>query len=295
VTGNVVAPDTEGAEAAVEEAGAIIAAGADAVVVRSTTRSRTSMSPISFGLLLQNRLGIEAVLTTQTFDKSLLGLQADLLGAHAFGLRTVICTTGTPPPRGDYPELRRVFDADALDLIAALRDLNGAGVPSREPKRPTSFLVGARVNPAAADLDWEVARTKQKLEAGIDFLVTDPIFAIEHLERFLDAVGADVVPLLLGVLALRDFEHAEFLHFESAGVTIPDTVLERLRDADGDPAEVGRAIAGELVAAAQPLVRGVVVAPVWRDHGSSRTLIEKLARTYTGRDTPDVTSESHLL
>jgi homocysteine S-methyltransferase len=222
------------------------------------------MSPISFGLLLKERLGIDVVLTASTWEKSILGLQADLLGAHAFGLRSVICTTGVPPPQGDYPDLGRVFEVSSINLISTLLSLNHTGEDqSNRSRRSTGFIIGAKVNPAAADAEWEISRAIEKLDAGVDFFVTDPLFSLAALERFSAALASArrSVPILLGVTPLRDFEHAEYLHFEVPGVTIPDEVLDRLKAAGSRGEAVGREIATELVWNASGIVQGVVVLP----------------------------------
>ena len=259
-----VTPPIGDTETALAGASVLSRSGADALIVTPTPGARDAMSAISFGLLLRERLGVDVVLTAATWDKSLLGLQADLLGAHALGLRSVVCTTGVPPPQGDYPDLGRVFEVSSIDLIGTLVGLNHS-IEDRQSRarRSTSFVIGARVNPAAADREFELARAFQKLDAGVGFFVTDPVFSLEELERFVDALRTRnaKVPVLIGVTPLRDFEHAEYLHFEVPGVTIPDEVLERMRGAGTHGSEVGREIATELVFRAAEMVQGVVVVP----------------------------------
>ena len=229
-------PEGSDPEYAVGEAEALLNDGADALVVTALPHSRATISPVSFGLLLLDRLGIEPILTVSTFDKSILGLQADLLGAHAFGLRTVICTTATPPPEGDYPDLGGVFTVTSVELIEALRALNAAREHTgTRMRRATAFSIGALADPSAADFDWELRRTRQKIEAGADFILTAPVFSLGDLERFVEALGDPTVPVLLGVTPLRDFEHAEFLHYEAAGVTIPERVASACKTPANEP------------------------------------------------------------
>jgi homocysteine S-methyltransferase len=264
IAAEITPPDGADPEAALRDATLLTSAGADALIVAASPLARSAMSPISFGLLLKERLGIDVVLTASTWEKSILGLQADLLGAHAFGLRSVICTTGVPPPQGDYPDLGRVFEVSSINLISTLLSLNQPPEDqSTRQRRSTSFVIGAKVNPAAADGEWEISRAIEKLDAGVDFFVTAPLFSLEALAAFHAALveRGRSVPILLGVTPLRDFEHAEYLHFEVPGVTIPDDVLDRLKHAGSRGEEVGREIAAELVWNAAGIVQGVVVLP----------------------------------
>ncbi|HEY5274812.1 MAG TPA: bifunctional homocysteine S-methyltransferase/methylenetetrahydrofolate reductase [Acidimicrobiales bacterium] len=264
VAAEIAPPKACDVEATLAGAAALSQAGAQTLLVTATPGAREAISPISFGLLLQERLGVDVVLSAATWEKSLLGLQADLLGAHALGLRSVVCTTGVPPPQGDYPDLSRVFEVSSIDLIETLLGLNqSSNERGSRARASTSFVIGARVNPAAADRDFELDRALQKLEAGVDFFVTDPLFSLEELERFVAALRqrGSQVPVLLGVTPIRDFEHAEYLHFEVPGVTVPDEVLERMRAAGSHGAEVGRAITTELVWQAARTAHGVLVVP----------------------------------
>ena len=142
------------AELAVQDAQLLERAGCSAVVVGPVGSARAQVSPASLALLVQQRVpGLEAVLTATTWEKSLMVLQADLLGAHAFGVRAIVCRTGTPPLHGDYPNAAGIWDVDSLGLIQVLRGLNEGrdynGIPLG---RPTGFFIGARVNPAASRL-----------------------------------------------------------------------------------------------------------------------------------------------
>ena len=296
IAAEITPPDGADPESALRDAASLRSAGADALIVSASPLARSAMSPISFGLLVKERLGIDVVLTASTWEKSILGLQADLLGAHAFGLRSVICTTGVPPPQGDYPDLGRVFEVSSINLISTLLSLNQPPEEqSSRSRRSTSFVIGAKVNPAAADREWEISRAVEKLDAGADFFVTDPLFSLEALDDFCSELQrrGRSVPILLGVMPLRDFEHAEYLHFEVPGVTIPDEVLQRLSDAGARGEEVGRQIATELVWSAASIVQGVVVMP---DESRSNDAAE-LLRGFLGigdrRDpTTDLSSQS---
>jgi homocysteine S-methyltransferase len=251
-------------ESAVAAAELLKAAGCHAVVVGPVDSTRAHVSPASIALLVQQRVpDLEVILTATTWEKSLMVLQADLLGTYAFGIRHVLCRTGTPPLHGDYPNAAGVWDVDSLGLIDVLRGLNEGrdynGIPLG---RPTSFVIGARVNPAATDFAHEVAVARRKLASGAHFLVTPSVYDLDALERLLDAVDASAdVPVLLGLMPLQDLRHAEYLQHEVPEMTVPEHVLQRMCDAgEGGPA-VGRDIAYELFSAARERgrVHGVVL------------------------------------
>src|SRR5438128_2586030 len=207
VTCELPAPVGAEAEQAVADAAELKDSGCHAVIVGPVGSTRAHVSPASLALLVQQRVaGIEVILTATTWEKSLMVLQADLLGTYAFGIRHVLCRTGTPPPHGDYPNAAGVWEVDSLGLIEVLHGLNEGrdynGIPVG---RPTRFVICARVNPSANDFTHEVEGARRKLANGADFLVTPPAYALEALERLLDAIDPpSQVPVLLGVMPLRD-------------------------------------------------------------------------------------------
>jgi homocysteine S-methyltransferase len=249
---------------AVADAEQLKAAGCHAVVVGPVGTTRAQISPASIALLVQQRVpDLEVILTATTWEKSLMVLQADLLGTYAFGIRHVLCRTGTPPLHGDYPNAAGVWEVDSLGLIEVLRGLNEGrdynGIPVG---RPTTFVIGARVNPSAEDFAHEVATARRKLAGGAHFLVTPPVYDLLAFERLLDAIDApDHIPVLLGVMPLQDLRHAEYLQNEVPEMTVPNAVLERMCQAGEGATAVGREIASELFRAARARgrVHGAVV------------------------------------
>jgi methionine synthase / methylenetetrahydrofolate reductase(NADPH) len=220
---------------------------------------------------------LEVILTATTWEKSLMVLQADLLGTYAFGIRHVLCRTGTPPLHGDYPNAAGVWEVDSLGLIEVLRGLNEGrdynGIPIG---RPTTFVVGARVNPTARDFAHEVATARRKLATGANFLVTPPVYDLDALERLLEAIGPLAgVPVLLGLMPLQDLRHAEYLQHEVPEMAIPRRVLERMAQAGESGPSVGREIARELARSARERgrVHGVVLSSA---AGSAAELAELL-------------------
>ena len=260
----------------VDDAARLRDAGCHAVVVGPSGTTRAHVSPASVALMVQQRVpDLEVMLTATTWEKSLMVLQADLLGAYAFGIRHVLCRTGTPPPHGDYPNAAGVWEVDSLGLIEVLRGLNEGrdynGIPVG---RPTSFVIGARVNPAASDFAHEVTVARRKLSSGANYLVTPPVYDLDALLRLLDAVQPEV-PLLLGLMPLHDLRHAEYLHHEVPEMSVPPTILERMARAGESGPLVGREITAELLAAARERVRvdGVVLSSA---AGSARELADLL-------------------
>jgi homocysteine S-methyltransferase len=271
-------PSAADAELAVEDAAVLHAAGADAVIVGPVGSTRAHVSPASIALLVQQRVpDLEVILTATTWEKSLMVLQADLLGTYAFGIRHVLCRTGTPPLHGDYPNAAGVWEVDSQGLIEVLHGLNEGrdynGIPVG---RPTGFVIGARINPAASDFAHEVATARRKLAGGANFLTTPPVFDLDALERLLAAVQLPAdTPLLLGLMPLRDLRHAEYLQHEVPEMRVPAPLLERMaRAGEGGPV-VGREITRELLDLARRRlpVHGVVLSSA---ASSARELAELL-------------------
>ena len=232
-------------------------------------------------LHLQQQAGVETIATLTTWDKTIMTLQAELLGAHALGVRSVICTTGSPPVLGDYPAVDGIWEVDSLGLIALLaglnagRDSNGLALTTQ-----TSFCVGARVNPGARDPEAEIARARAKVSAGAHFLVSRPVYELDSLLRMVTALAVKGegpggtgggsppcakkvggIPLLLSVTPLRSFEEADYLANEVPGVCIPpDTLRAMERAGRGAARAVGIELAADLLLAARKLVSGVIVA-----------------------------------
>jgi len=264
VIGELGSPTGGTADQAVRDASLLKEQGCEAVLVAPPSSARAQVSAASLAVLVQQRVeGMEAVLTVATWEKSVMALQADLLGAYAFGVRHVVCRTGTPPLLGDYPNTGGIWDVDSVELIHLLRGLNDGrdrhGIPLAQP---TAFVIGARINPAAEDVEREIADARRKIAAGVDFLITPPVFDVEALERLMDAVGVpEKLPVLLGVTPLRDFKHAEYLQYEVPGVSIPERTLERMASAPDGGSAVGRQIALELIREAKERgrLRGVVI------------------------------------
>ena len=249
---------------ALETVAVLQAQGAGVFAVQPTQSARTRSDSLDLALHLAAQGGVETIAALTTWDKTIMTLQADLLGAHALGLRNVICTTGSPPVLGDYPAVDGIWEVDSLGLIALLaglnagRDSNGLATAST-----TSFCIGARVDPGARDPAAELARARAKVEAGAHFLVSRPVYELSSLRRMADALAAEPtgkIPLLLSVTPLRSFEEADYLANEVPGVCIPPEVLRIMERAGRAAARAaGIDLAAALVREARDLVRGVIV------------------------------------
>jgi homocysteine S-methyltransferase len=257
-----IAPPAGGAgDEAVDAATGLRERGVEQFLVAPPGSARAHLSSVNLALQLRQRLGTDAIATVTTWDKTIMALQADLLGAHALGMRTVICATGNPPLRGDYPNVDGIWEVDSVGLVELLAGLNaGRDSDGLTLATKTSFHIGARFNPGAPDAAAEVARTRAKLRAGAQFLITRPVYELATFRRMASELAADDVPVLLAIAPLRSFDEADFLAHEVPGVTIPEATLRALEQAGDGAARVGLDLAAGLAARARSLARGVVLA-----------------------------------
>jgi homocysteine S-methyltransferase len=222
------------------------------------------MSPLSLAVLLQNRVGIEPIVHYCCRVRNLLGMQSDLIGAHALGLHNVLLITGDPPKMGDYPFATAVFDVDSIGLVKIAKNLNrGLDLAGNPIKGQTRFFIGVGANPGAMDLDEEVRRFEKKVEAGAQYALTQPVYDVRLLETFLKRIESVRIPILVGILPLSSYKNAEFLHNEVPGMQIPEEIRERMRrmeTREGAQSE-GVKIAREALKEARPMVDGVYIMP----------------------------------
>jgi homocysteine S-methyltransferase len=238
--------------------------GVDVVHVPDGSRG-ARMSALSLAVLLQEHARVETVLQYASRDRNLLGMQSDLLGAHAMGLRNVMLVTGDVHTVGDYPDATGVFDVDSIGLTNVVTRLNqGLDIGGQPIGSPTAFHIGVLVNPAAEDLDRELRRFEYKLEAGAEFAVTRPVFDVGTFERFLARVDLARLPLLVGLWPFESVLNAEFMANEVPGVRVPEVVLERMRRAGAAGPEAaaaeGVAIACEIGRELEGVVQGIHIA-----------------------------------
>ena len=263
----------------IDRARALKIRGIDAINVPDTPRVRASTSALAAAVLIEQRAGIETLLHYTCRDRNLLGMQSDLLGAHAMGLRNLLVTTGNPAMVGDYPQATGVFDVDSIGLTNVVARLNhGLDIGGASLGGPTSFHLGVAVNQTALDPELEARRFAYKAEAGAEFAVTQPVFDVEALRSFLARIERFHVPIVAGVWVFDSLRNAEYLANEVPGVRVPPALVDRMRQADeeGRADAEGIAIARELVQALRQLVSGVQVGTAARELTSLLSVIEAI-------------------
>ena len=254
-------------EGLVEVARALRASGHVGFVdVNDNPMARARMNALMTSATLQREAGIETIPHVTPRDTTVMGLEAVLLGAHAEGVRNVLAVTGDPPHVGDYPGSRGVYEVDSIGLVQLVSALNrGEDYLGKGLDAPTSFFVGVAVNPSADDLELELERFRRKVDAGARFAMTQALFDVELLDRFVDRLGGTwPVPVLVGVWPLRSHAMALRLHNEVPGITVPDTVLAALQDAGAGAPAVGLELARELVEGSRSRAAGIYVIPPFK-------------------------------
>lgn len=250
-----------GVDAGKEIAGAKLCAqhGIDCINVPDGPRASARMSAQVTCRQIQEHAGIEAVLHFCCRDRNILGIQSELLGAQALGIRNLICITGDPPRMGTYPDATAVFDVDSIGLVSIVHNLNqGLDIGGNPIGSQTSMVIGVGANPGALNLDEEVHRFELKVRAGAEYVVTQPIFDIDLLENFMKRIEAFRIPLITGIWPLTSYRNAEFMANELR-VPVPEPFLNRLRQATSAERarQVGVAIAREMVRKVRPMAQGV--------------------------------------
>jgi homocysteine S-methyltransferase len=265
---------------AVEGAALLYRSGVDVVNIADGPRAVARMGPAALSQLVRSRVPpMETVVHYCCRDRNLLGIQMDLLGAHALGLRNILAVTGDPPKMGTYPNATAVFDIDSIGLISFIQLLNrGLDFSGQPIGGKTALFVGTGCNPGAVDLALESDRFLRKVDAGAEFTFSQPLFDDTLLENFLERTrSADDVPFFVGIMPLVSVRNAEFLHNEVPGMQIPDAVMKAMRAAGtrDKQREVGIQVAREALLAckAHPRIRGVYVYPPF---GSYRAVLRLL-------------------
>jgi len=217
----------------------------DAVNVTDCPLAKLRMSPIALSHIIQEKINLEAIFHITCRDRNLLGLQAELLGASALGVKNILALTGDPPEVGDYVMATGVYDVDSIGLVRMVNKLNnGYEYGGNELKDKTDFFIGIAVNPTAQDLTKEIKRFEEKALAGANFTQTQPIYDIGLLERFLKLTAHINIPKIIGIMPLKSFKMVEYLNKNLPGIFVPSEVKERMR---GKDAEEGIKIAQEII------------------------------------------------
>jgi len=234
----------------------------DAVNIPDGPRALTRMSAQHLSCLIQNRVGIEAVLHYTCRDRNLLGMMSDMLGLYAVGIRNLLLITGDPPKMGDFPDATAVFDVDSIGLTNMVNNLNhGVDLGGNGIGKPTGYLVGVGLNPTAIDPREEIRRFEWKVKAGAEFAITQPVFDWSTLLEFLEKIKHVRIPVIAGIWPLVSLRNAEFMNNEIPGVTVPTILMDRMRATKSkeDALNEGITIAKEMVKQIKDRVEGVQV------------------------------------
>ncbi|MCJ7491190.1 MAG: bifunctional homocysteine S-methyltransferase/methylenetetrahydrofolate reductase [Dehalococcoidia bacterium] len=261
VTVEVDPPRGLNAKPVLEGAKLLKEAGVDCLNVGDSPMARTHMSAVSMAVMLHHQVGAETIVHFVTRDRNLIALEGDLLGGHVLGLRNILCLRGDPPRGPGYQRAIGVWDVGAIGLIRVLKGMNeGVDASGNSIGQPASFFVGAAANTMAL-VDLEMKVTRRKVEAGADFLLTQPVFDFQATAQYFEAVKRFNIPIILGIMPLYSHRHAEFIHHELAGVMLPDAVRERMRLAGENGLVEGMSIARELLEQVRDKVSGVCLMP----------------------------------
>ncbi len=292
-------------------------AGVRYINIADSPMARVRMSCIAMARLLRDHLDLESIVHITTRDRNMMALQSDLLGAHALGVRNVLALTGDPVRAGNYPNLTGVWDVDSVGLVRVLHGMNeGHDVAGASLGMPARFFIGAALNlnmedrlidvdqerqrgkleplgghapqegmeshthEGLTETELEIHRLRHKLDAGAQFIMTQPVYELAPLERFLDAFGPVGAPLILGMIPLHSSKHAEYLHNEVPGISIPDDVRARMRDAGERAREVGIELAREVITQARGrgLIQGCYLMPSYGRYDLVADLAQELLR-----------------
>ncbi len=258
-------------------------AGTDVVNISDSAMARVRMGAMAVAFGIQHDLDLECVVHVTTRDRNLMALESELLGAHALGVRNILALTGDPPRVGDYPTGTGVWDVDSIGLIEILTRLNrGEDQAGSAIGQQASFTIACALDPTAADAATEWDRLERKLEAGAQLVMTQPLYDEAQVEAMLAEARRRFgprgfpVPLLLGVLPLVSTRHAEFLHNEVPGITIPDAARARMRDAGAGGTEAGIEMADALLAAVEGEAAGTYLMPSFGRYEQAAELVRRI-------------------
>src|SRR6188472_2135520 len=244
------------------------------VDINDNPMARARANALMASVAIERDCAIETIPHLTPRDTSIMGLESQLLGAHAEGVRNILAVTGDPPEVGDYPGSRGVYEVDSIGLSQVVTQLNrGEDYNGKGIDAPTSFFLGVAVNPSADDLELEAERFRRKIEAGASFAMTQALFDLAYLDRFEELIGGWPVPLLLGIFYVRSYQLAVRLHNEVPGIVVPEKVQRRLDQAGPNAGAEGLTLARELYAQAREKVAGVYVIPPFKQPEAALDLL----------------------
>jgi methionine synthase I (cobalamin-dependent)/5,10-methylenetetrahydrofolate reductase len=265
----------------VEGARFLKSVGVDGINIPDSPRASARISNQALSLMVQREVGIEAILHYTCRDRNVLGIQSDLLGAAATGIRNLICITGDPPKMGNYPDATAVFDVDAIGLVNIVHNLNrGLDIGGNAIGSGTGFVIGVGANPGLPNIDEEIRRFEYKVEAGAEYAVTQPVFDLALLENFLKRIEHHRIPIVAGIWPLVSVRNAEFMKNELR-VSVPDSIVERMAKAPTPEAarQEGVAIAREMLMSVRQMVQGAQISAPNGKYAAAVDVLEALGGT----------------
>lgn len=276
----LIPPMGTGLDKIIKKSRDLVGPGVTTINLPDGPRASSRISPIITALELMRQTGAEPLVHICCRDKNLIALQADLLGCQAVGLHDLLLITGDPPKVGNYPDATGVFDVDSVGLLSLGNRLNhGVDLGGNAIGAPTSFVMGAGINPVSPTIETEIERAFQKAEAGADFFITQPAFDAESLLSFLEKIKDTRVPVIIGVWPFASYRNALFLKNEVPGVIIPDRVMERMSkpETKEEARKEGVRIARKIVEELRPSAAGVQVSPPF---GNVQTALDVIAEDF---------------
>lgn len=232
----------------------------DAVNIADCPMGKMRMSPIALAYLVQNELELESIFHLTCRDRNIIGLQSELLGAYALGVKNILTLTGDRPENGDHPKAKGVFEFDSTGLIKLAKTLNeGQDMMGNDLEKATDFFIGGVLNPTALDLDKEISKIEDKVASGVNFFQTQPIFDLKQLEKFLEKMPNPGAHVIYGLMPLKSVKLAKYLNKNVPGIHVPDKLIDRLQIKGR---EAGMEIAKELYSEMKQAVPGVHIFPM---------------------------------
>jgi homocysteine S-methyltransferase len=265
------------------EAGRLLQeAGVDVVNISDSAMARVRMGALAVAFGIQHDLDLECLVHFTTRDRNLMALESELLGAHALGVRNILALTGDPPRVGDYPSGTGIWDVDSVGLIGILARLNRGEDQAGKPiGSPAAFTICCALDPTAENLEREIERLAAKIDAGANLVMTQPVYSRQQWDRFMDRAAVRWPsglprPVLLGVLPLHTARHADFLHNEVPGISIPDEVRAAMHAAGERGAEVGLEMAHRLLESLAPFAHGTYIMPSFGRYELAAELVRRI-------------------
>jgi homocysteine S-methyltransferase len=281
----IVPPRGINCDREIESAQSLAKLGVHAINVPDSPSASARMSAQSLCIQIQQHTAIDAVLHYTCRNRNLFGIQSDLLGSSSIGLHNLLCVTGDPPKAGNYPDATAVFDVDSIGLVNVVRRLNhGLDIGANAIGASTNFTIGVAANPGVPDIEQEIRRFIYKVEAGAEYAITQPVFDLRLLERFLDRIKEYRIPIIAGICPLSSLRNAEYLK-NDLRVSMPEAIMLRMAQADTPEAarQEGILIAREMLESVRPYVQGVqIVAPSGRYAVAAEVLAGVLPRPSKG-------------